>query len=198
MPLLEGLDGVNKMSKSLNNYIGITEQPDVMFRKVMQISDELMWRYYELLTDRTAAEIDAMKRRAAAGELNPMDAKMELGGMIVRDFHSAADAQRAREEFTRVVRRGEAPADVMDQAVPEDAVIGKTPSPEGITLVVRMDRLLAKLGLAESASDASRKRNEGAVSIDEVRVKDPTYSLATGKHIIRVGKKWASVTVPKE
>ena len=95
VPLLEGLDGVNKMSKSLGNYIGITEPPEVMFRKVMQISDELMWRYYELLTDRSVGEIEEMKRRIAAGELHPMEAKMELGRMIVTDFHSAEEAERA-------------------------------------------------------------------------------------------------------
>jgi tyrosyl-tRNA synthetase len=196
VPLLVGIDGVNKMSKSLGNYIGITEPPEVMFRKVMQISDELMWSYWELLTDRGASEIDAMKRRIAAGELHPMQAKMELGRTVVTDFHSPAEAKRAEEEFTRVVRQGEVPADVVDKSVPDDVIAVKTPGPEGITLVVRVDRLLARIGLAESASEAARKRNEGAVSINEVRVKDPTYSLSTGKYVIRVGKKWASVTVP--
>jgi tyrosyl-tRNA synthetase len=191
VPLLEGIDGVNKMSKSLGNYIGITEPPDVMFRKVMQISDDLMWSYWELLTDRSASEIEDMKRRIAAGDLHPMQAKMELGRMIVTDFHSPEAAK-----FTRVVRQGEVPADVVDKSVPEDVIAAKTPGPEGVTLVVRVDRLLARIGLADSASEAGRKRNEGAVSINEVRVKDPTYSLQSGKHIIRVGKKWASVTVP--
>jgi tyrosyl-tRNA synthetase len=196
VPLLVGIDGVNKMSKSLGNYIGITEPPEVMFRKVMQISDELMWSYWELLTDRSIGEIGGMKRRIASGELHPMQAKMELGRMIVRDFQSSEEAKRAEEEFTRVVRKGEVPADVVDKSVPEDVIAVKTPSPEGITLVVRVDRLLARIGLADSASEAARKRNEGAVSINEVRVKDPTYALPSGKHIIRVGKKWASVTVP--
>jgi tyrosyl-tRNA synthetase len=196
VPLLVGIDGVNKMSKSLGNYIGITEPPEVMFRKVMQISDELMWSYWELLSDRSIGEIEAMKQRIASGELHPMQAKMELGRIIVRDFHSSEEAKRAEEEFTRVVRKGEVPADVVDKSVPEDVIAVKTPSPEGITLVVRVDRLLARIGLADSASEAARKRNEGAVSINEVRVKDPTYALPSGKHIIRVGKKWASVTVP--
>jgi tyrosyl-tRNA synthetase len=196
VPLLVGIDGVNKMSKSLGNYIGITEPPEVMFRKVMQISDELMWSYWELLTDRSVGEIEGMKRRIASGDLHPMQAKMELGRMIVTDFHSPEAAKRAEEEFTRVVRKGEVPADVVDKSVPEDVIAVQTPGPEGITLVVRVDRLLARIGLADSASEAARKRNEGAVSINEVRVKDPTYSLQSGKHIIRVGKKWASVTVP--
>jgi len=111
--LLEGINGVDKMSKSLGNYIGITEPAEVMFRKVMQISDELMWQYWELLTDRSVAEMAEMKRRTAAGELHPMDAKMVLGKVIVSDFHSSAEAERAAVEFTRVVRRGEVPADVV-------------------------------------------------------------------------------------
>jgi len=198
VPLLVGIDGVNKMSKSLGNYIGITEPAEVMFRKVMQISDELMWSYWELLTDRSTGDIEAMKRRAAAGELHPMQAKMELGRTIVTDFHSAEDARRAEEEFTRVVRQGERPADVVEESIPADVVATKTPGAGGIMLLVRVDRLLAKIGLADSASEAARKRNEGAVTINEVKVKDPTYSLATGKHVIRVGKKWRSVTVPPE
>src|SRR2546427_3831410 len=98
-PILEGLDGINKMSKSLGNYIGITEPPEVMFRKVMQISDELMWQYWELLTDRSLADIADMKRRISMGELHPMDAKMELGRIVVSDFHSAVDAERALQQF---------------------------------------------------------------------------------------------------
>src|SRR5436190_4428128 len=100
VPILEGLDGVNKMSKSLGNYIGITEPPDVMFRKVMQISDELMWRYYLLLTDTTESAITRMRET-----MHPMEAKIALGKQIVADFHSVEDAERAAEVFTRVVRK---------------------------------------------------------------------------------------------
>src|SRR5215467_14438717 len=96
-PLLEGLDGVNKMSKSLGNYIGITEPPEVMFRKVMQVSDDLMWRYYLLLTDKSEADIRQMQASA-----HPMESKIALGKLIVTDFHSAEDAGRAAEEFNRV------------------------------------------------------------------------------------------------
>src|ERR1035438_8021565 len=103
-PLLEGLDGVNKMSKSLGNYIGITEAPDVMFRKVMQVSDDLMWRYYELLTDRSLADIAELK-----SSMHPMDAKVALGKIIVTDFHSAEDADAAAAVFNAVVRRKEVP-----------------------------------------------------------------------------------------
>src|SRR6185437_9403223 len=129
-----------------DNYIGITERPEVMFRKVMQISDTLMWRYYELLTERSLAEIGAMRRRMAAGELHPMEAKMDLGPLIVADFHSAADAERAAEEFTRVVRRGEVPADIQTETLPAElwSVNG-----------VAMDKLLSRLGLADSVTDAT-------------------------------------------
>src|SRR5262249_27479885 len=115
VPILEGLDGVNKMSKSLGNYIGITETPEVMFRKVMQVSDELMWRYYELLTDKSLTEIEAM--RAAA---HPMEAKIALGKLIVSDFHSSADAERAAATFDRVVRQKEVPQDIPTVPMPED------------------------------------------------------------------------------
>ncbi|MDE3197669.1 MAG: tyrosine--tRNA ligase, partial [Acidobacteriota bacterium] len=108
-PLLEGLDGEKKMSKSLGNYIGITESPADMFRKVMQVSDSLMWRYYELLTDITMSEIAAMQERIARGELHPMNAKIELGKLIVSDFHSAGDAAAAAEKFNREVRQKEVP-----------------------------------------------------------------------------------------
>jgi tyrosyl-tRNA synthetase len=196
VPILEGINGVDKMSKSLGNYIGITEPAEVMFRKVMQISDELMYRYYELLTDRSLGEIETMKRRIATGELHPMQAKMELGRMIVADFHSAEEAKRAEEEFTRVVRQGEVPADVMEASWPTDVIATTVPGKEGGIAIVRVDRLLAKVGLTGSVSEATRKRQEGAVYIDDRVVADPTYGLNSGKHLIRVGKKWASVTVP--
>jgi tyrosyl-tRNA synthetase len=196
-PLLEGINGVDKMSKSLGNYIGITEPAEVMFRKVMQISDELMWSYWELLTDRSVAEIVEMKRRVGAGALHPMDAKMELGKFIVSDFHSAAEAERAAEEFTRVVRRGEVPADVVEVSAPEDVIVTRVAGPEGNGYVVRVDKLLARIGLTESSSEAARKRKEGAVIIGETTVQDPTFYLKNGKHVVRVGKKWKSVTVPQ-
>ena len=196
VPLLVGIDGVNKMSKSLGNYIGITEPPEVMFRKVMQISDELMWEYWELLTGRSTNEIEAMKQRVTAGELHPMQAKMELGRIIVTDYHSAEEAKRAEEEFTRVVRQGEIPADVGTISMPQDVVVNTVVGPDGRKLVVRIDRLLPRIELTESASEAARKRREGAVSIDDVTVQGPTFELKNGKHLVRVGKKCKYVTVP--
>ena len=180
MPLLEGLDGVNKMSKSLGNYIGITEPPDVMFRKVMQVSDELMWRYYLLLTDKTEAEIARMRE-----SMHPMEAKIGLGKLIVADFHSAADAEEAAEVFNRVVRHREVPQDMPAVTLPE-----------GVTKdgSIRVDKLLAKIGLADSVTDAVRKIKAGAVEINGEKVKDLAIPNVTPELVIQVGKNWRRVT----
>jgi tyrosyl-tRNA synthetase len=179
MPLLEGLDGVNKMSKSLGNYIGITEPPEVMFRKVMQVSDDLMWRYYLLLTDKSEQEIGQMKQK-----MHPMDAKIALGKQIVADFHSAADAEQAAEIFTRVVRKKEVPDDMPAAALPEGVM------KDG---AIRVDKLLAKIGLADSVTDAVRKIKAGAVEINGEKVKDLAVPPAP-EMVIQVGKNWRRVT----
>ena len=186
MPLLEGLDGEKKMSKSLGNYIGITEVPEVMFRKVMQISDSLMFRYYELLTDTSMSEIAAMQERIARGELHPMTAKMELGRMIVADFHTPADAARAADEFTRVVRQKEVPSDIPAIPLP-DGVQG----PNGLNV----EKLIARTGLADSGADASRKRKAGAIEINGQRVTE-LFIPAAAELLIQVGKQWRLVRMP--
>jgi tyrosyl-tRNA synthetase len=179
VPILEGLDGVNKMSKSLGNYIGITEAPDVMFRKVMQVSDDLMWRYYELLTDRSLAEIAELKTSA-----HPMDAKVALGKIIVTDFHSAADADAAAAVFNAVVRRKEVPG-----------VIETVPEPPGLRMngAIRVDKLLARVGLADSVSDAVRKIKAGSVQINGGKVKEVLLKNAPAELLIQVGKNWKRV-----
>ncbi len=184
VPLLEGLDGVNKMSKSLGNYIGITEAPEVMYRKVMQIADELMFRYYELLTDRSMAEIGQMKERIAGGELHPMQAKGELARLIVTDFHSEEEALGAEQEFNRVVRGHDVPADIKT-----------VPMPEGVRTEkgIRVDKLLAKTGLLESVSEAVRKIKAGAVEINGQRVQDLLMAEAPAELIVQVGKLWRKV-----
>ncbi len=183
-PILEGLDGVNKMSKSLGNYIGIAEAPEVMFRKVMQISDDLMFRYYELLTDTSMEEIGRMRQRVQAGELHPMELKMNLARGIVTDFHSAGEAEKAAEEFTRVVRRREIPAEIQT-----------IPLPDGVRKDdgIRIDKLLAKTGLAESVSDAVRKIKAGAVEINGERVKDLVWQNGAGELIVQCGKGWRKI-----
>jgi tyrosyl-tRNA synthetase len=179
VPILEGLDGINKMSKSLGNYIGITEPPDVMFRKVMQVSDDLMWRYYELLTDRSLTEIESMK-----ASIHPMEAKVALGKIIVTDFHSAADADAAAAVFNAVVRRKEIPADVPT-----------VPMPDGVRTEagIRVDKLLARVGLAESVSDAVRKIKAGAVQINGEKVKELLLTNPPAELLIQVGKNWKRV-----
>jgi tyrosyl-tRNA synthetase len=186
VPILEGIDGVNKMSKSLGNYIGITEPPEVMFRKVMQISDELMFRYYLLLTDRGESDIAQMRARIDRGDPHPMEAKMELARLIVTDFHSAADAARASQEFNRVVRRGEVPADIQT-----------VPLPDGIRSAngFRIDKLLVRIALAESVSDATRKIKAGAVEVNGRKVRDLVLAPGGGELLIQVGKNWRRVIV---
>ena len=186
VPILEGLDGVNKMSKSLGNYIGIAEPPEVMFRKVMQVSDELMYRYYELLTDTSMAEIGRMRQRSAAGDLHPMEAKIELGRLIVTDFHSAAAAADAAEEFNRVVRRGEVPADIRTVPLPEGVRV-----PEGI----RLDKLIARVGLVPSVTEAVRKIKAGAVSVNGEKVPELVLRAPYGELTLQVGKGWRRVVV---
>ena len=181
VPILEGIDGVNKMSKSLGNYIGITEAPEVMFRKVMQIGDELMFRYYELLTDKSLAEIAAIR-----AEMHPMEAKLALARMIVTDFHSAADAARAAEVFNAVVRRKEVPADIPAVPLPEGV---------GVANGIRVDKLLARIGLADSVSDAARKIKAGAVEINGEKVKDLVLASPAAELVIQAGKNWRKVTL---
>lgn len=185
-PLLEGLDGVEKMSKSKNNYIGITEAPEVMYRKVMQISDEIMWRYYELLTDLSLDQIAEKKRQAASGAVHPMDCKHELAHMIVAGFHSADQADQGAATFKKVVQQGQVPEDMPEFDLPEEAREGTA---------VRIDKVLRAIGLAKSGGEANRKLKEGAVDVNGERCQEMAYQAADGVHqlVIRMGKKWARV-----
>jgi tyrosyl-tRNA synthetase len=172
-PILEGLDGVQKMSKSLGNAIGIHEAPLEMYGKVMSISDEMMWRYYELLTDAQVAEIEKMKR-----ETHPMAAKKELARRIVADFHSAETAAKAGEDWGKQFQKDQLPEDVEEVAieVPESQL--------------RIDKLLARAGLAGSVSDAGRMVKQGAVRINGAAVNDPTKIVdITGRPTLQVGRK---------
>jgi len=176
-PLLEGTDGVSKMSKSLGNYIGITEDPDSMFGKLMSISDELMWRYFELLSFRPLSDIATLRGQAASGR-NPRDIKFELAHEIVARFHDAAAAERAQRNFT---------ARVSEKAVPQDLPVKVVPVESG---GLRLANLLKEAGLAASTTEARRKIEEGAVRIDGARVSDLALTLKAGaEHVLQVGAK---------
>ena len=185
-PLLEGLDGAQKMSKSLDNYIGVTEPPEVMYRKVMQISDELMFRYYELLTGMSMPEIDSLKADIASGSLHPMQAKRDLALRIVSDYHSLEDAGRAAVVFRKVVQERQAPDDMPVHDLPE-TVHGDS--------VIRIDKLLRTIGLCSSGAEANRKLKEGAVSINGKKHRAMSFEVADGlsELTMQVGKKWARV-----
>jgi tyrosyl-tRNA synthetase len=157
-PLLEGTDGVQKMSKSLGNYIGINEPPQEIFGKVMSISDDLMWRYYELLTDLTMPQIEQLKIAASGGQKNPRDLKVDLAKRIVSDFHSPAVADAAEEDFVRRFRHKETPDEIEERTVPSQ-------QPNGWDL----SSLLVTVGLAESKAEARRLIQQGGVSIDGER-----------------------------
>src|SRR5436853_873890 len=176
-PLLEGLDGVRKMSKSYGNYIGITEPPRDMFGKVMSVSDDLMWRYYELLTDLTPAEIAMLREAAARGERNPRDIKAEMGRHIVADFYSEAEAQAASDEFDRMFREHQTPEEIPEVELPAGAV--------------RLVKLLASHNLVASVSDAQRQVQQGSVRINGERVADVKAEVGQqpGELLIQVGKR---------
>ncbi|MDQ1342903.1 MAG: tyrosyl-tRNA synthetase [Pseudomonadota bacterium] len=177
MPLLEGLDGVNKMSKSLGNYIGITEAPDEMFGKLMSISDELMWRYFDLLSFRSNADLERLKQDVGAGH-NPRDVKFELGVEIVDRFHGAGSGAQARDAFIARFQQGALPEDVAE------ITLAAAPGPLGIAQVLK------GAGLVPSTSEAFRQLKQGAVRVDGARVEDGTLTFAAGgTHLFQVGKR---------
>jgi tyrosyl-tRNA synthetase len=166
-PLLEGLDGVDKMSKSLGNYVGVTDPPNEMFGKLMSISDALMWRYYELLTDLTAAEVATLKMRVESQALHPKQAKIDLATRIVSEFHTPAAAAHATEEFERVHARRETPSDLQEYAVAFGADADRA-----------LTRVLVDVGFAASTSDAGRKIQQGGVRVGGARIADVKHRIA--------------------
>lgn len=195
-PILEGLDGVNKMSKSLGNAIGIHEPPMEMYGKIMSISDEMMWRYYELLTDAQLPEIAKMKRDAASGAAHPMALKKELARRIVADFHSDQAATKAGEDWTKQFQKDEVPKDLEEVQVAFKDVEwtqteGVNPPLEGKHLLIRLDRLLVRCGLAESATDASRKLKQGAVQVNGHPELSPRIGIegVPARLVLRAGKR---------
>ena len=184
MPILEGLDGVNKMSKSLNNYIGIDEAPDEMFGKLMSISDDLMWRYFELLSFLPLESIEKYKFSVKEGE-NPRDIKFLLAMEIIARFHSQQSAERAKENFIQRFRHG---------AVPDEMPEAELQSREG---KLGLGQVIKQAGLTSSSSEAHRMIAQGAVKIDGEKVTDREINLLAGEsHILQVGKrKFARVSI---
>lgn len=185
MPLLEGLDGVNKMSKSLGNYIGINEPADEIFGKIMSISDELMLKYYELLSDLPVHDLDVLKKGIKTGTVHPMEAKKKLGREIVARYHGAAAASAAEEDFVRRFR---------DHEVPEEM--------EEITVTVEGERILLYkvlflAGLVKSNGEGKRAIQQGGVKIDGEKISDENQEMVSGRdYILQVGKRrFAKVTV---
>ena len=197
MPLLEGTDGVQKMSKSYGNYIGITEPPQEIFGKVMSISDDLMWRYYELLTDVTEAEIGERKQAVVARQAHPMELKKELGKCIVGDFHGSAAAEHAAAEWSRMFQKDETPEDLALVTVKFADVAARSAgvTSEGLAQV-KLDKLLFRAGLATSVADGLRKLKQNAVRLDGELKNDLVTSLKLGsKFTLRAGKKMVKVSV---
>jgi tyrosyl-tRNA synthetase len=186
-PILEGLDGVNKMSKSLGNAIGIHEPPLEMYGKIMSVSDEMMWRYYELLTDVSAADITRMQQEVASGAAHPMAMKKELARTIVADFHSAEDAGSAAEDWAKQFQKHEVP----DSIEEVEATVETTPDGK-----VRLDKLLAKVDLADSVSDAARKLKQKAVKVNGEVVTTPVAAIDISHPItVQVGRKIKRIRV---
>ncbi len=182
-PLLEGLDGVNKMSKSLNNYIGIDESPNDMFGKVMSISDDLMWRYYDLVTDLTPSEISDLRSEIEAGN-NPRDVKVNLAKLIIKDFHSQADAVAAEDEFNRRFVKKEIPEDIQEVSIAAQTY--------------RLTDLVVASGLVESKGEARRLIEQGGVKINGEKATSAAVDIelrAGNSLVLQVGKlKFAKLT----
>jgi tyrosyl-tRNA synthetase len=184
VPILEGLDGVNKMSKSLGNAIGIHEPPLEMYGKLMSISDAMMWRYYELLTDVSTAAIEKMKQDVASGTAHPMALKKELARTITADFHAREAADKAAEDWAKQFQKDQVPEDIEAVSV-SFAEVGNREG-DGI----RLAKLLVKIALAPSTSEADRKIKEGAVSVDGAKVTSPVLQCrADTTMTVRLGKK---------
>ncbi|WP_299228150.1 tyrosine--tRNA ligase [Sulfurihydrogenibium sp.] len=185
LPLLVGTDGVKKMSKSYGNYIGITEPPEEMFGKIMSISDELMWQYWELLTDLTVEEINKLKEDVQKGILHPMEVKKQLGMYIVERFHSKEDAIKAKEHFEKVHSKKE---------IPEDIPVFKVTE---IGTETELFEIIFNLKLAETKAEAKRVIKQGGVKVNGEKITDPMYKLDLSRElIIQVGKRKFAKIIP--
>jgi len=188
-PILEGLDGVQKMSKSLGNAIGINEPPAEMYGKLMSISDELMWKYWELLTDLRQSEVDALQADVAAGKLHPMEAKKRLARTIVADFHGEAAAASADENWARMFQQKETAEDLEEVVIAYADLVGPSGAPGAPQ--IRLPKLLVQLGLAASGAEASRKIAEHAVKLDGEGAVSALFPIVAlpARIVVRLGKR---------
>lgn len=177
VPLLEGLDGVQKMSKSLGNYIGVTENPNTMYAKIMSISDELMWRYYELLSQKSLEELQAMREGVRSGNLHPKSVKQNLAHEITARFHGAGAAEMAQIEFDRVFSRNQMPSEI--------PVVEFSTQDSGVWIC----KILQESGLCPSSSQARRDIQAGACKIDGQKVLDENLKLTQGEYVLQIGKR---------
>jgi len=186
MPLLVGLDGVQKMSKSLNNYIGIDEPPKEMFGKIMSISDDLMWRYFDLVSDKSPSEIEKLKESVAEGT-NPRDVKFLLAEEIITRFHDKQSALDAQQAFVSQFQKGAMPDDIPEHTVK-------------VADAIKITNLLKQIGLVASVSEGGRMITSGAVRIDGEKIEDKDTMIAAGtEHVYQVGKrKFAKIKIDEE
>jgi tyrosyl-tRNA synthetase len=174
MPILEGLDGVQKMSKSLGNYIGVTDEPNDMFGKVLSISDDLMWRFYELLSTKSLDEIEGMKKGVEDGLLHPKRVKEDLALEITARFHSKELADNAKAEFDKVHSKSQIPTDIAEFSIDGEIWIAKA---------------LVECNISPSTSQARRDIKQGAVKIDQIKISDEQLQLSSGEYVLQVGKR---------
>jgi len=205
MPILVGLDGQRKMSKSLGNYVGITEPPGEIFGKIMSIPDELMWTYYDLVTDRTPGEIAALKKEVASSAAHPMDVKMRLAQEVIAGFHSEEAARKAADNFQRVFRDRQAPKEMSEFKIARrtektlfvDELEGNIKTSTihqevSAAELRRWGKILVALGQVDSASEAERIIKQGGFEVDGVTIKDPSSGIdwnQRGTHTLKLGKK---------
>ncbi|WP_458701210.1 tyrosine--tRNA ligase [Sulfurospirillum sp. 1307] len=174
MPLLEGLDGVNKMSKSLGNYIGVTDKPSDMFGKILSISDDLMWRYYELLSSASLEEIETKKEQVKSGKLHPKVAKEQLAMELTKRYHSEEEALKAKEEFDNIHKKNELPSDIKSFEIEGEVWIAKA---------------LVECKISPSTSQARRDIKQGGVKVNQEKISDEQLQLVSGEYILQVGKR---------
>jgi tyrosyl-tRNA synthetase len=195
MPILEGLDGVQKMSKSLGNAIGIHEAPQEMYGKVMSISDEMMWRFYELLTDMSMDKIESLRQQCENGAAHPMKVKQALAEKIVSDFHSAEAGGKAAADWSKQFQKDEVPEDVETVEMPYGDIAGTVASDK----TVKLEKVLFRSGLAESVSDGVRKIKQNSVKINGVTKSDSPLRIEElpFEATVRVGRRLKRIVISK-